>query len=84
MSTSNNKSIGMGEILLVITIMFTVLKLAGVINWSWWLVILPLLIWPLIIVSTVIIICTILGLGGLLIFFIDYIENKSNRKNRKV
>ncbi len=34
----------MGGLLLLATVVFFTLKIAGVINWSWWLVFLPLLV----------------------------------------
>ena len=40
MSTSSSSSIGIGEMGLL-GVAFVVLKLTGVINWSWWLVTLP-------------------------------------------
>lgn len=40
-SSSSNTGLGLGTIL---TIIFVVLKLCGVIDWSWWLVFLPVII----------------------------------------
>lgn len=41
----NNGSNGGVDFFGILTIVFIVLKLTGVINWSWWLVLLPLWIW---------------------------------------
>lgn len=41
MSSNNSKSISLG-VCDVLGIVFIVLKLVGVIDWSWWLVLLPL------------------------------------------
>ena len=58
--SSKNKSGGLG-ITSVLLIIFIVLKLVGVINWSWWVVLIPL--W---INLAVIIIClAILGVASL-------------------
>lgn len=45
-----NVSFGSGGILFTLFIVFLILKLVGVITWSWWLVCLPLLIYAGIIV----------------------------------
>lgn len=45
-----NVSFGSGGILFTLFIVFLILKLVGVIAWSWWLVCLPLLIYAGIIV----------------------------------
>lgn len=42
----------------VLTLIFITLKLTGVINWSWWLVLLPLY-FPLIIILVVAVLVTI-------------------------
>ena len=36
--------IGLGGLLTITTIVFVILKLTGVVAWSWWIVFLPLLI----------------------------------------
>ena len=41
---SSNTNTGGVSIFTVLTLIFVVLKLCGVINWSWWLVFLPTLI----------------------------------------
>ena len=49
----------------LLTIAFVVLKLCGVINWSWWLVLLPTLIsiaLPIAIILVMLIVCVIIGL----------------------
>lgn len=38
MSKQSNGGLGLGTVLAIV---FTVLKLCGVINWSWWWVLLP-------------------------------------------
>jgi len=53
MSSNNSKSIGVG-VCDVLGIIFIVLKLVGVIDWSWWLVLLPLY-GPLVIVLLIVI-----------------------------
>jgi len=40
---SNNTGIGLGGVCFLATLAMGILKLAGVISWSWWLVFLPLL-----------------------------------------
>lgn len=58
---SSSSSTGIGFFGLL-TIVLIVLKLTGVVDWSWWIVFLPLLI-PLAIVTVVL---ASLGLGGLI------------------
>ena len=55
--TVNNNSIGFFGLL---TIVFITLKLTGYIDWSWWLVLLPLFI-PVIIIFTILAIMFALG-----------------------
>jgi hypothetical protein len=43
-------------LLTILTLIFLILKLTEVINWSWWVVLLPMYLIPVIIVSTVFII----------------------------
>lgn len=43
--------------LLFLTIVFIILKLCGVIAWSWWMVLLPFLIWLLFFVAIIIFAC---------------------------
>lgn len=52
MSKSKSNGIGLGSLL---TIVFIVLKLVGVINWSWWWVLAPTWI-PLTIVAALLVI----------------------------
>lgn len=53
MSSNNNSSSGLG-LGSVLTIIFVVLKLVGVINWSWWWVLAPtwisIILWLVVIV----------------------------------
>lgn len=58
--SSKNKSGGLG-ITSVLLIIFIVLKLVGVINWSWWVVLIPL--W--INLSVVIICLAVIGVVAL-------------------
>ena len=52
----NKKSMGCGTFFLnLLTIVFVILKLCGVIAWSWWLVLLPTIIWAVITIIVVII-----------------------------
>ena len=48
----------------LLTIAFIVLRLCGVINWSWWLVLLPTLIsiaLPIVIILIAVLVCVIIG-----------------------
>lgn len=48
----------------LLTIAFIVLRLCGVIDWSWWLVLLPTLIsiaLPIVIILVVLLVCVIIG-----------------------
>lgn len=60
--TTNYGGIGTG-FLGLLTIAFIVLKLTGVISWSWWLVLLPLY-GPFLLVLTVLLIA---GIGALIV-----------------
>ena len=51
-----NVSFGSGGILFILFVVFLILKLVGVITWSWWLVCLPLLIYAGIIVFVLLLI----------------------------
>lgn len=52
MSKQNTNGLGLGTILAIV---FTVLKLCGVINWSWWWVLLP--VWgPLALILLIIVV----------------------------
>lgn len=57
MSNNNRSSSGLG-LSTVLTLIFLVLKLVGVINWSWWLVFLPTIInvglWLIIVIGFVV------------------------------
>lgn len=48
----------------VLTIIFVVLKLVGVVDWSWWWVLSPLWIPPLISMALVIIVSIAVGLSS--------------------
>lgn len=54
-----------GSMLFVLGVIFIILKVAGVINWSWWLVCAPLLIQPAIMLTILIV-----GVVTLLVFAI--------------
>lgn len=43
-SQTNSSGIGCAGVLFIITVVLVVLQLAGVIAWSWWIVLLPLII----------------------------------------
>jgi Flp pilus assembly protein TadB len=55
--TVNNNSIGFFGLL---TLIFITLKLTGYIDWSWWLVLMPLFI-PVIIIFTILVIMLVMG-----------------------
>lgn len=41
------------DLVTVLTVVFVCLKLSGVVDWSWWLVFLPLIIWLIVAVLVV-------------------------------
>lgn len=51
MSSSNNNNSGGVGILTVLATIFIVLKLVGVIDWSWWIVLMPVWIIPVIMLA---------------------------------
>ena len=55
--TVNNNSIGFFGLL---TLIFITLKLTGYIDWSWWLVLMPLFL-PVIIIFTILVIMLVMG-----------------------
>ena len=55
--TVNNNSIGFFGLLALI---FITLKLTGYIDWSWWLVLMPLFL-PVIIIFTILVIMLVMG-----------------------
>ena len=55
--TVNNNSIGFFGLL---TLFFITLKLTGYIDWSWWLVLMPLFV-PVIIIFTILVIMLVMG-----------------------
>jgi|APGre2960657373_1045057.scaffolds.fasta_scaffold11641_7 hypothetical protein len=55
--TVNNNSIGFFGLL---TLIFITLKLTGYIDWSWWLVLMPLFV-PVIIIFTILVTMLLLG-----------------------
>jgi ABC-type multidrug transport system permease subunit len=55
--TVNNNSIGFFGLL---TLIFITLKLTGYIDWSWWLVLMPLFV-PVIIIFTILVTILLLG-----------------------
>jgi Flp pilus assembly protein TadB len=55
--TVNNNSIGFFGLL---TLIFITLKLTGYIDWSWWLVLMPLFI-PVIIIFAILVIMLVMG-----------------------
>lgn len=64
----------------LLTIVFVILKLVGVITWSWWLILLPTIIWWLnILVSFILFISFMLSLINRLIKKVKAeINNKNN------
>ena len=66
--TNESKSGGLG-IGMILFIVFLVLKLTNVINWSWWWVTSPL--WIPFVAAAV-----ILGIVGVVAIIIEYINNK--------
>lgn len=59
MSKPESSTSGVG-ILDVVQIVFIILKLCGVINWSWWVVLLPL--WVVVAIGGVVIVWALLDL----------------------
>lgn len=60
MNNSNHSHSGGVGILGVIQIVFIILKLVGVINWSWWVVLIPLwidLVFIFVVVIVVLLLC---------------------------
>ena len=55
--TVNNNSIGFFGLL---TLIFITLKLTGYIDWSWWLVLMPLFV-PVIIIFAILVIMLVMG-----------------------
>lgn len=68
MSKSNQSSGGIGFVGLL-AIVFIVLKLCGVINWAWWIVLLPLEI-PL----------AIFALSALIMIFCVFFQKRRNQR----
>lgn len=76
MKNNKNYSAGGGLSLAgVLTVVFVVLKLVGVINWSWWWVLAPLWISAIAIIILLIVVLVAA-------FLIDYRWNKGRRRDR--
>lgn len=76
MKNNKNYSAGGGLGLAgVLTFVFVVLKLVGVINWSWWWVLAPLWISAIIVVALIVVVLTAA-------FLIDFRWNKGRRRDR--
>ena len=76
MKNNKNYSTGGGLSLAgVLTVVFVVLKLVGVINWSWWWVLAPLWISAIIVVALIVVVLTAA-------FLIDFRWNKGRRRDR--
>ncbi len=54
--------IGIGTLCFFATLIFAILKLAGVIAWSWWLVFAPLLFYVGIVVAIIAVILLVIGI----------------------
>ena len=54
-------SIDLGSIAIILTIVFAVLKLVGIVTWSWWIVFLPIL--AVVALSVVVLILILLGVS---------------------
>ena len=54
-------SIDLGSIAIILTIVFAVLKLAGIVTWSWWIVFLPIL--AVVALSVVVLILILIGVS---------------------
>lgn len=80
MSNNNVQASGGVGFFGLLGILFIGLKLAGVINWSWWLVLLPLygpLLFLLLILFGILIVAGVcFGMAGIL----DHVEKKKRRK----
>lgn len=59
--TNSGVSIDLGSIAIILTIVFAVLKLSGIVTWSWWIVFLPIL--AVVALSTVVLILILLGVS---------------------
>jgi heme/copper-type cytochrome/quinol oxidase subunit 2 len=76
MKNNKNYSAGGGFGLAgVLTVVFVVLKLVGVINWNWWWVLAPLWISAIIVVALIVVVLTAA-------FLIDFRWNKGRRRDR--
>lgn len=58
---NNGVCIDLGTIAIILTIVFAVLKLAGIIAWSWWIVFLPVI--AVVALSIVVLILILLGVS---------------------
>ena len=58
---NNGVSIDLGTIAIILTIVFAVLKLAGIIAWPWWIVFLPVV--AVVALSIVVLILILLGVS---------------------
>ncbi|WP_251574814.1 hypothetical protein [Limosilactobacillus agrestimuris] len=74
---NNSSSIDLGTIAVILTIVFAVLKLAGIVTWSWWIVFLPVL--AVLVLSVVMIVLILLGLSTWHV----YRNHKFNKKFKK-
>jgi len=57
---------GLGSACLLLTIAFIILKVIGTINWSWWLVLLPLWGYAALTIVVLVIILIIVGIAAYL------------------
>lgn len=73
---SSKKSGGVG-FLGLLTILFIGLKLGGVIDWSWWLVLLPLYGIPAALAAFVLVLGMVIGTCGIIAVAAEEIEKKS-------
>lgn len=62
MATSNNNSVSFPLTpLFVLGVVFLVLKLTGVIGWSWWLVLLPFYLGPLLFLLVLVVVLLVVA-----------------------
>lgn len=59
---NNGVSIDLGTIAIILTIVFAVLKLAGIIAWSWWIVFLPVI--AVLALSLIMLVLILLGVSA--------------------
>jgi membrane protein YdbS with pleckstrin-like domain len=57
---------GLGTLCFFASLIFLILKVAGVISWSWWLVFAPLLVYAGLVVAILLIVLIVLGIVAII------------------